>query len=142
VDLIESLYARLKSDSGVIAAAGVDDAGVAKVYPAIAPQSIDAPFHVFQVIAGITEHAMGADGGVRGTLVQFASWGKTREQSRALAEAVNASLKDFSGTAMGGSGGVNVSRIFEETEYMEDFEEGAAQEGLWVTRQDMTVWYE
>jgi hypothetical protein len=135
MNLRESLYRRLVDDAGVSAIAGT------KVFPLVADQDAAAPFVVYQIIAGAREHTMVADSGPQSALVQVASWSTTHTGALELAAAVSVCLKDFSGT-LGGSGGVTVQRIFEETEVLDEHEEGAEVEGLWVGRQEFTIWYE
>lgn len=135
MNLQESLYKRLHDDAGVSALVGE------QIYPLKADQDAALPLVIYQVIAGDTEHCMVSDAGVRGTRVQLASWASSHATSLQVAAAVQTCLKDFSGT-LGGVGGVSCSRIFEETDIMDEFDESAEVEGLWVARQDFTVWWE
>lgn len=100
-----ALVNKLLATSAVTALAGT------RIHPGEAPEGDADPHVVFFNSSIITHHTMGQDSNKRHEFWQINAFSRDYDTARAVAEAIRATLVDFSGV-MGGAGGVTVDRVF------------------------------
>jgi Protein of unknown function (DUF3168) len=87
----EELFSRLSNFAGLTALVGT------RVYPITAPQGGTLPCVVFQRISGNRVSAMGADREDKRCRFQFDCYASTPDDTRAVAEQVDAALRRYHG---------------------------------------------
>ena len=88
-----------------------------RLYPAVAPQNVAAPYVTYQQISGPRIHAMGADPGVVNPRMQFSVWGRTNTEAKTVALQVMASFSRWRG-------------VFATVDVLDSFLENEADLGL------------
>ena len=131
MNIDESLYAYLSTYAELVALVGT------KVYPLVLPQDVALPAVTYQRISDPPEHAMGTDAAIYHPRYQINCWANTYTGVQALAAQVKAALRDYTSSAMGGTGGETVHRVFYEGAYGDyDSNAGEYRETL-----DFIIWY-
>lgn len=109
MELGEALYSQLSGTSDLTALVSM------RIYPGVAAQCASLPYIIFSQVSNAAHHAMSNDPNIQSPRWQISTWAETYSGVRAIAKQVKAALQDYTGT-MGGSGGVEVQRVFFENE--------------------------
>jgi len=131
----QAIYYKLKTASTVIGYTSQ------RIYPQVSPQGAKWPHITYNIISNPPIHAMGQDANLYRPRVGIHLWSTSYTQCRALAKAVENTLRDFTGVISSGANGATVQRSFYESE-------GEITEVDPVTKavshhifQDYIVWY-
>ena len=83
----------------LLAASGVTDLVSTRIYPRLIPAGVDLPAVAYQKLSGNKLHNLSGESGNATPTYEFSCWSEDYDQARAVAAAVMAAFKDYSGTA-------------------------------------------
>ena len=117
-----TLYQRLSTFSGLTALTGD------RLYPGVAPQSVNLPFVVWRRVSVVRYPAMGSDSGVVSVRIQFDIIAGTYSSMRAVVEQLRAALQRWRDPAA--SPEVIDCTIETELEQTEDLADAVLHRGI------------
>jgi hypothetical protein len=126
----QAVWERAKTDAGIQSMLGDPP----RVYPLQAPQSVVAPYIVYQRASGAVEHLMGVDSGLANPRIQFTLVGRTPLECWTLADRLRAAFNRWRGV----TAGILIQDSLLDSEFDHGFEEVAE---VYQRTMDFLVWH-